>query len=239
MSGEIKCSNCKHVRPHWRGGDDYDWYCSHGKAQFDDGVKPLSTFFPKVNGEASCEHWSERFPTAPTKQISRDDVIDEFAELRGRIQQEQDNVQTAFNKSGQGLLRAQEQRNQLVAKAMVRLLRLFDGRVRQHTDAMAELLSEPLTKDADWTAQRDIVVSEYRRLTESPAMVHGTYIGDQPVLKGKTAILKEIDDPNQGVTFYPSAFILAQFDDIYDLGVGLTHTWTLWKRTDWEVDAEE
>lgn len=99
-----------------------------------------------------------------------------------------------------------------------------------HEGSLDEVTCSSCLQDAAMTKQTDC---------EGFGQMHGTYIGDQPVLKGKTAILKQINDPNQGVAFYPSAFILAQFDDIYDLGVGLTHTWTLWKRTDWEVDAEE
>jgi len=56
-------------------------------------------------------------------------------------------------------------------------------------------------------------------------MKHGTYIGNQPELKGKTAILKDFGDT-----------IEAQFDDPT---TGLGHGWYPFTRDEWEIEDEE
>jgi hypothetical protein len=57
-------------------------------------------------------------------------------------------------------------------------------------------------------------------------MKHGTYIGDRADLKGKTALLR-----------LRSVTVGAQFDDL-KLDQSLTHGWTEFPATDWEVDEE-
>lgn len=55
--------------------------------------------------------------------------------------------------------------------------------------------------------------------------MYGTYIGDDPELVGKTALLMWKDDET----------VLAQFDDLKNLPIYLTHGWVTYKRTCFEL----
>jgi len=55
-------------------------------------------------------------------------------------------------------------------------------------------------------------------------MKNGTYIGNQPELKSRTAILKDFGDT-----------IEAQFDDPT---TGLGHGWYTFSRDEWEIEDE-
>lgn len=63
-------------------------------------------------------------------------------------------------------------------------------------------------------------------------MLQGTYVGDNPELLGKTALLREDPITNCGGNF---GMLLAQFDDLENLPLHLTHGWTLYERKDWDI----
>lgn len=55
------------------------------------------------------------------------------------------------------------------------------------------------------------------------SMMHGTYIGDLPQFKGKTALLR----------VGPDGILLAQFDD---LSTGCGHGWYEFNRNEWRIN---
>jgi len=65
--------------------------------------------------------------------------------------------------------------------------------------------------------------------------MHGTYVGKDKKLMGKTAILRDDPVTNSGGNF---GLLLVQFDDTENLPMYLTHAWVLFDRRDFNIDPK-